>query len=123
MRRSGFGAAAEVTLALGADALGAGEAAEDTVVDFDAHPPAAMEMPTTSSGMRTVLGLFMTNSSRGVHGQLRGTESEPLASMRRMRSISALWSASTSEAKRNTYSFWVAPSDVNSFCTIEIAPW
>jgi hypothetical protein len=92
MRRSGFGAAADAALALGADGLAAGTAAEDTVADFDAHPPAAIEMAAISSGMRTALGFIMTNSSRGFTVstiQLRGTESEPLASMRRMRSISA----------------------------------
>jgi hypothetical protein len=51
MRRSGFGASADPTLALGVEAA-AGTAAEDVVVDFDAHAPAATEMAATNKGRR-----------------------------------------------------------------------
>jgi len=52
MRRSGFGASADPTLALGVDAATDGTAAEDAVVDFDAHAPAATEMAATNKGRR-----------------------------------------------------------------------
>src|SRR6478735_7664209 len=65
MRRSGLGAVAETTLALGVDGLAAGTAAEVGVVDFDAHAPAAIHTPATSDETRTAQCMCISSPSRG----------------------------------------------------------
>ena len=101
MRRSGLGAAAETTLALGVDGLAAGSG--EAVVDVEAHP-AAIHTPAEHECVRPSALHF--ESSRGFTSVTR-YGSEPFAACAASVDLGVLVGIDI-RANLNTYSFCVA---------------